>query len=413
MFQTTQDKWTALVSRQKLSERDRACELFKERRFEKGVGIFEAILEDQTELLGRNHEDTLDTIFLLGRGLLQWEKYDIAGDYFAEFLEGQIENSGSDHEQTFHSLYWLGLSKCLDGKYAEAVTSLEPAAKGYEDICGLHSRETWESLKWLGRSLTCLKRLPQAESVTSLIFESKQQTLGPNHEETLDAWYSLLEIYYQQSRYQEAEEATYRLLQIQRRTLGPTHKNTIRSLEFIVSIFSHAEHSSDERLEAVFDDLSQHRAVTLGPIHEYTLDALQWLGIVRYEINKLPEAEEALYRASGGQKEIFGIGHGETLRSLWFLAETLRNQEKYHEEFDVREEVVTGHLILFGDKHEKTLKAQDELVAANQRLSTFEMFQRVNNSSSDLTENLWPRPAFMRKASVKMRALRDTISYGS
>lgn len=404
-FQMTQDKRApALLSREKLSaDRDRAYGLFKEGKSQQAVHLFEQILGDQIESLDQNDEDVVDTLHLLGRGFFEGGEYDNAATCFNEVLESRIQSfPGTDHETIADSWQWLGISRYRDERYDEAVISLEHAVKEWESLNhdGSYDERMWESLRWLGWSFAKIGKLSKAEHVASRLVRSKKRALGLTHGDTLDAWYNLITIYDEQSKYLEVENETYQLLQIQRETLGPNHESTVRSLEKIVSIFFRtaedggAKHSYNEQIETTVDELSKCRAAILGPAHKDTLSILQCLGIIQKKIQKLPEAEETLFRASRGQKETLGLGHEETINSLWWLAETLRDRGSYRWEVDVRKDVLDGHLILFGDTHEKTLKAQDEHAAANKRYS---------NSLADVKR----QPAFIQKASMKMKTLRN------
>jgi TolA-binding protein len=70
--------------------------------------------------LGKDHEDTLDSKYLLGRTLYYQKKYNEAEKVLQQAVHGQEQKLGKDHKDTLYSKHWLGQTFYNQKKYNEA-----------------------------------------------------------------------------------------------------------------------------------------------------------------------------------------------------------------------------------------------------------------------------------------------------
>ncbi|KAJ5590317.1 hypothetical protein N7450_004289 [Penicillium hetheringtonii] len=287
------------------------------------VPLLRDALSTQQGFLGYRHDSTLETHFVLARTIFQTGDYEESEALFIRTVKYRKDVYGSNSEKTFEALQWLGIVQDLQHKCEEALVAFKEALKGREILHGPEHPFTCEALKQVGRTLLNLERPIEAEKIFLRLIKIQQNTLGRTHKDTLETLRRLASSYYRQGRFDDALAAYARLLKRQ----GGARKS--RNPEI--------------------------------------LDCMQWMGILYYKLSDFGNAENILRMTAAGHREAFGLGHEETLRSLWWLAISLNSQKKYDDEIEVRKSIVGGKAKLLGETHAETFKASDELEAVYEK----------------------------------------------
>ena len=198
-----------------------------------------------SETLGRDHHDTLETEYQIGRNLIEQNKFDESQNVFQKLYDQRKALLGENHKDTLHRFDWLCLAMYKQNKFDES------------------------------------------QNVFQKMYDQRKALLGENHEDTLDAFYWLGATMYEQNKFDESQNVFQKLYDQRKALLGENHKDTLHRFDWLC-LAMYKQNKFDES-QNVFQKLYDQRKALLGENHKDTLDAFYWLSLAKYKQNKFDE----------------------------------------------------------------------------------------------------------------------------
>jgi len=264
---------------------------------------------------------------------------------------------GPDHPETLDALFLLGQSYQSLGKYAEASVPLSQVLEVNRRRWGLNHIKTLRSINAVAALYI---RMGQKENLTraqTLLKEAQPaaiRTLGDTTD-TFAILNNLAATYFYQGDYLHAAEVMTQLLEGQRRALGAEHPTVLMVMNNLAATEQVLNHF--DRAETLFGELINLRRRTLGPEHPNTLDSIHGLAIVYERQGKFSESEATRRPLLETRRRLFGPDHPDTLREETQLAISLLRQEKYAEAGQLFSQALEGRRRALGNKHPDTIES--------------------------------------------------------
>ena len=199
-----------------------------------------------------------------------------------------------------------------------------------------------------------------ADPLTRSALDIRRRVLGPENPDTLDSMSKLSGLLLAQSRYPEAEKLTRETLATQRRVLGPNDPRTIDSMVELVNLLQVQGHheEADRQAREVLD-----RARTLKPDSLESLEVALEMARLRWNQDRLSDAEELARRALGIASRTLGDDHPRTLTCRSLLSGILRDEHQTAEAASLQGGIVETDQRVLGPEHPNTLAAQSDFAA--------------------------------------------------
>lgn len=228
---------------------------------------------------------------------------------------------GPEHPETLMSMEMVGKILLEEGRFEEAEKLQRETLAARTRVLGPEHPETVHTMSRLSKVLSWRGRHQEAEKLGREALAIDQRVLGPEHPDTLLLTNNLVSILWSkgdQGLYAEAENLQREAIATERRVLGPEHGDTLNGMINLGVVlrrrgqFGEAEKTYRETLR-----IQNH---VLGPEHPDTLVLRDSLAIAVAKQGRYQEAE-GLYRETHGILErIWGPDHPYTAGSTYNLA---------------------------------------------------------------------------------------------
>ncbi len=376
--------------------------------FDVALPLQEQALTARRELLGSDHEATLDSIRQMGVLLQGQGRASEAEDYFREGLEhsqrlasedeaatvqwigalggalytqGRLneaepylrrsldirrERFGDEHPDTALAINDLGVLLRAQGKLAEAEPLLRESLELNRRLKGDHHGNTLHTINNLGSVLFAQGRLDEAEPLWREVLERTRRVFGEQHPETLTALNNLGMLLSSQGKPAEAEPLLHEALDKTRRMLGDDHPNTLSAIGNM-GIVLHDLGRLDEA-EAYYREALEKKRALLGPHHPEFLISVHNLGVFLQKRGRLAEAETQLREALDGLREVQGDDHASTQTTISCLGWVLRSAGRPAEGEPYIREALEWRRRSLGAAHPDTVTSVDNLAFTLQDL---------------------------------------------
>ncbi|KAJ7099110.1 hypothetical protein C8R44DRAFT_747794 [Mycena epipterygia] len=334
-----------------------------------------AVLQQRRNILGENHPDTLDIM-----GNLAWTygvlgKFNEAEELGVSVLEKARSVWGDNHRDTLMTMGNLALTYQSLGKLKEAEELEVVVLEKRRNVLGDNHPDTLRAMGNLAFTYTALGKLKEAEDLEVVVLE-KRNVLGDNHPHILTSMGNLACIYKALGRLKEAEELEVSVFQKRRNVLGDNHPDILISMGNLASTYKALGRLKEaEELEVV---VLEKRRNFLGDNHPNTLMTMANLAVTSRKLGKLKEAEELGIAALERWRNILGDNHTSTLRTMGHLAATYNKLERWQEAEKLGVAALKKQMDLLGDKHTWTLETMQNLAVTYEQLGKSKEAEDLN-----------------------------------
>ncbi|KIV86105.1 hypothetical protein PV11_01740 [Exophiala sideris] len=337
----------------------------------------------------------LEASRLLGDLFLHQSKLEKAEQVYAFSLRSSEEILGPEHEMTLDIINNLGILYEDQGKLDKAEQMFERALRGQEKVLGPENKSTLDTVNNLGVLYRIQGKLDEAEQIYERALRSKEKVLGPEHVSTLDTINNLGGLYRSQGKLDKAEQIYERALRSKEKVLGPENKSTLETVNNL-GVLYRIQGKLDEA-EQMHDRALRGQEKVLGPGHTSTLTTVHNLGIVYYDQEKLDKAEELYERALQGFEKALGARSMRTyvpaLDTCYQLGSLFIDLGRRQEAIEMLQRALNGYREVYGPSHQdyqNTVEAIEEAhqsqdTPPDQRLLTQEGSKSLKETASDST----------------------------
>lgn len=278
-------------------------------------------VELQSEVLGAEHPETLNSLNALARLLYKKGLYKEAEKMHREILAKEERIQGETHPNTQWTMYNLAKSLEKQGKYDEAELLFRRNLQIRERTLGPHHPHTLVTINSLSMILGKSGDLTEAKNLLVRNIEYLEAGQGPRHLDTLIARANLVNINNRLGHYQEAMIQADALLEIQEEALGADHPETMGTSYQKAYALSRLG-IFDQAVYLLKDTLFRQKEA-LGSGHLETLKSQIELGIALHRQGKHQEAEAHLWSVIQQNREQSVLEENDILEAQLFYGSVL------------------------------------------------------------------------------------------
>ncbi|KAJ7099196.1 hypothetical protein C8R44DRAFT_355298 [Mycena epipterygia] len=343
---------------------------------EKAEELQVAVLQKRRNLLGEDHQDTIDAMFWVAWIYRYLGKFKEAEQLEVVVLKQRRDILGDNHPGTLSVVGNLALTYLNLGKLKEAEDLGVTVVEKQRNLLGDNHPDTLISMGNLGVTYKNLGKLKEAEELGVIVLERQRKILGDNHPDTLMSMGNLAGTYQNLGKLKEAEKLRIVALEKQRNIWGDNHLNTLRAMSNLAITYMKLGKLKDaEELQVIV--LDKFRDV-LGNNHLNTLLAMSNLAFTYEHLGDLKEAEELGIAALERTRNVLGENHPSTLRTMSNLAATYNKLEKWQEAEELGAAAFKKQMELLGDKHTWTLETMQNLAVTYEQLGKLTEVESLN-----------------------------------
>lgn len=323
------------------------------------------LLETSRAVSGRNtHADKLGAIFA-GE-----QKHDEARQCYQWVLDEKMKTLGKDHPDTLDSMFSIGLTYFAQRKYAKALEWYSRVLVERERVLGESHPDTLAVVNRIAGVLEGQGKKNEALGLYSRVQTGRERTLGPDHLDTLMAVSKMAGIFESQGKRYKALESYNRVMAVKERVLGENHPDTLVTATKIGSILS-IQGQKNEAL-VLYRRVLTERERALGPDHLDTLKAVSKIAGVFNTQGKHGEALELYKRVLSGRERAVGMAHSSTLRTVKNIASVFKNQGRPNEALEWYRRALNGRERTLGMQHPDTKAVRNTVSELVQQIATLE-----------------------------------------
>ncbi|KAJ7798198.1 hypothetical protein B0H14DRAFT_3157041 [Mycena olivaceomarginata] len=256
----------------------------KYKQYEK---LLEGVLEEQKQILGDNHPDTLCTIGSLASTYSDLGEHQKAKELNLTVLEKCKQVLGDNHPHTLRTMGSLARTHSDLGEHQKSKELYLLVLEGCKQVLDLGEHQ-------------------KAKELNLTVLEKRKQVLGDNHPHTLDIIGNLANTYSNLGEHQKAKELNLTVLEKKKQVLGDNHPDTLRTMG---------------NLAWTYSDLGEHQKAK-----ELSLTVLekqkQQSGLDILRAGRASKAKELNLPVLEKQKQVLGDNHPDTLHTMGNLART-------------------------------------------------------------------------------------------
>ena len=245
------------------------------------IDRYEAVLADQTRVLGLDHPDSLATRNNLAGTHRDAGDLPTAIDMYEALLPDLIRILGRDHPDTLAARGNLAGTHQDAGDLQKAIDMYETLLDKQTHILGPNHPHTLATRNNLASAHQDAGHLPTAIDMYETMLPDLIHVLGPDHPDTLATRGNLASVYKKAGDPQKAIDLYKTLLPDMTRVLGPDHPNTLTARNNLAGAhYTEGDfQTATDMCEALLPDLAR----VLGPDHPYTYAARNNLAAARNE----------------------------------------------------------------------------------------------------------------------------------
>ncbi|KAJ7713487.1 hypothetical protein B0H16DRAFT_1702440 [Mycena metata] len=364
--------------------------LFREGgRYKQAAKLEEEVLEEQKQVLGDHHPDTLLTMGNLAVSYSNLGEYQKAKELAVIVLEKRKQMLRENHPDTLHTMSNLAHSHSALGELQEAKELQGIVAEKRKQVLGENHPDTLRTMGDLASSYSYLGEHQKAKEFKGIVLEKQKQVLGENHPDTLLTMSNLANSYSNLGEYQEAQKLEVIVLEKRKQVLGENHPDTLRTMGDLASSYSYlGEHQKAKELNVmVLEKLTQ----LLGENHPDTLHAMSNLAHSHSALGELQEAKELYSNLGKHQKvkelnvivlkkqtQLLGENHLDTLLTMGNLASSYSNLGEHQKAKELNVMVLEKRTQLLGENHPDTLYTMGNLASTYSTLGEYPKAKKLD-----------------------------------
>ncbi|KAJ7712813.1 P-loop containing nucleoside triphosphate hydrolase protein [Mycena metata] len=300
-------------------------------------------------------------VFRYQYALIFWEggKYKQAGELQEEVLEEQKQVLGENHPDTLRTMGTLASSYSALGEHQKARGLEVIVLERRKQVLGENHRDTLGAMNNLAGLYSELGEHQKAKELDVLALQKQKQVLGENHPDTLRTMGNLASSYSALGEHQKAKELKATVLEKQTQVLGENHSDTLRTMASLAVSYSHmGEHQKAKELTLI---VLEKRKQVLGENHPDTLWTMGSLAVSYSDLEEYQKAKELKAIVLKKQKQVLGENHPHTLHTMANLASSYSNLGEHQKAKELRVFVLEKRKQVLGDNHPHTLEIEELL----------------------------------------------------
>ncbi len=344
------------------------------------------LADQQEELLGADHPDTLNTLSryagaLLASGDVQ-RRIEI-GERVLDRARGNAEVSGQQVSR-FHRTLAAAYAEAGDSQRAEQ--HYRAAIRILENQPGGGGLSTFSARNALALFLKSVGRYDEAEELQQAVLAEYEEAYGPDHHRPIGLCRDLGETYNRQEKYDQAEPLLRRAVAFYETSYGPDNTMTLYVQTTLVNTLHGQGRYADARSLARAVLAARQR--TLGSRHPKTLESQHNLGGLLVSARRYDEALPLLQQALAGRRSVLGPTAYNTLNTMQSLGDLYTRMRRYEEAEDLLQTALEARLATVGPKHVRTIRVMRSLARLYRQLEDFEQAEELYLRVRDLEREL-------------------------
>jgi serine/threonine protein kinase len=283
-----------------------------------------------------------------------------------EFLERAVrlrtDLLGREHKDTVNAMNSLGVAYHVAGKADLAVPLLEEALQFSKSKFGPEAPLTLIAMRNLADAYRHAGKLNLSLPLLEETLRLHKAGFGPDHPDTLTAMNNLASAYRDARKWDLALPLFEETLRLSKAKLGPDHLLTICSMNTLAEAYAGA--GKMHLAVPLSEETLKLRKVKLGPDHPDTLTTMNILALVYRDAGKLDLALPLLEETLKRRKARLGLDHRDTLTTMNNLALVYLAAGMADLAVPLFEETLRLHKAEFGPDHADTLTTMNNLAGA-------------------------------------------------
>ncbi|WP_405196347.1 tetratricopeptide repeat protein [Streptomyces anulatus] len=325
------------------------------------------VLDAETDHLGPDHRDTLNSRNNLANALNRLGEYQQAADLHRQNLTDRERTLGPNHPNTLTSRNNLANTLGDLGEYQQAADLHRQTLTDRERTLGPDHPDTLASRNNLANALNRLGEYQQAADLHRQNLTDRERTLGPDHPNVLGGRHNLASALNRLGEYQQAADLHRQNLTDRERILGPDHPDTLASRNNLANTLGDLgeyQQAADLHRQTLTD-----RERTLGPDHPNVLGGRHNLASALGDLGEHQQAADLHRQNLTDLERTLGPNHPDTLTSRNNLASALGNLGKHQQAADLHRQNLADRERILGPDHPDTLTSRNNLAIARARLA--------------------------------------------
>ncbi|KAI4940763.1 hypothetical protein J4E91_011250 [Alternaria rosae] len=313
------------------------------------------------KVLGREHEDTLSAMSMVGSAYRLGGRWDDAKKLDVQVMETSKTNLGDDHPFTLTSMGNLASTYWNQGRWNDAEKLFRQVMETRKMKLGADHPDTLTSMANLASTYSNQGRWDDAEKLEVRVIEVCKRKLGVNHPDTLTSMANLASTYGKQGRWDEAEKLDVQVIETRNTKLGADHPSTLMSMASLAStLLSQGLWDDAEKLFVQVIEMSKTK---LGVNHPSTLSSISNLSVLYKHQERWNDAERLEVQVMETSRKKLGAGHPSTLTSMANLASTYWKQGRWDDAEKLEVEVMEARKMKLGIDHPDTMTSMGNLAS--------------------------------------------------
>jgi tetratricopeptide (TPR) repeat protein len=387
-----------------------ALYLWSHGQYRQARALQERALAIRQNVLGKNHRDTLTSMYNLAEILRALGDLQGAHDLHEQTLKARKRFLGEDDHDTLRSMHSLAVTHRQRGNPEAARQLFEQTLKAHRQVLGDDHRDTLRTMNDLAETHRNLGNLRGALELFEQILNARRRVLGDDHPETFWTMNGLGEIRRALGDLQGALSLHEQTVAGYQKLLRDDHPDTLVAVNSLAVTLQ-----SLGNLHGAFELHQQNliaRRRVLGDDHPDTLWTKNNLADTRRALGDLPGALALHKQTLATRKRVLGHDHPNTLISMSNLGETLRILGDIRGAFRLHEQVLVTRRQVLGDDHPDTFWSMHRLAMTLRNLGHLrdarELFEQTMTTRKRVLGHEHPDTLqSMHSLAAILRDLRD------
>ncbi|KAJ7765163.1 P-loop containing nucleoside triphosphate hydrolase protein [Mycena metata] len=207
-------------------------------RYKQAGKLREEVLEEQKQVLGDHHPDTLLTMHNLANSYSDLGEHQKAKELQGIVLETWKQVLGDNHPDTLRTTGNLANSYSDLGEHQQAKELKGIVLEKWKQVLGDNHPDTLHTMGNLANSYSDLGEHQKAKELQGIVLEKWKQVLGDNHPDTLHTMSHLAISYSDLGEHQKAQKLSVFVLEKRKQVLGDNHPDTLRTMGNLANSYS-------------------------------------------------------------------------------------------------------------------------------------------------------------------------------
>lgn len=314
----------------------------------KAEAMFSEALATEKQMHGPDHPHVVRYAALRAQEFLKQGKFKDAGSALAEGLAVHPTGAGDELIDFEELQSTLAALRMKEGRFAEAETLLRTVFEARQHRLGDRNPYVLTALNNLSAALLNLGKIDEVAALQSKVVDLRRDLKAPEDPALATALHNLGAILNTQGKLAEAAERLQDALALRQKFQGPQHPDTVESLLALGALLA-----GQDRFEEAEPLLQQALAAQKNLAHDdlALATAMNVLGWVREQQNRLREAEEFTTQALALRTQRLGPKDPEVAQSLYELAIIKRKQGHLQEAAEFQQRALAIRRETLGPEH--------------------------------------------------------------